>query len=38
MFDLGGIFDGVQSFLSQIFGFYTEIIDLIFGGLLGGIL
>ena len=35
MFDLGGIFAGLQSFLSQIFGFYGEILTFLFGGLLG---
>ncbi len=35
MFDLGGIFEGLQSWLSQIFGFYGEIFSFLFGGLLG---
>lgn len=35
MFDLGSLFEGIQGFLSQIFGFYGDILNLIFGGLLG---
>lgn len=35
MFDLSSLFEGIQGFLSQIFGFYAEIINALFGGLLG---
>lgn len=35
MFDLSSLFDGIQAFVSQIFGFYSDILNAIFGGLLG---
>lgn len=37
MFDLGSIFEGVQSFLSQIFGFYGDILSFLLGPFLGGL-
>ncbi len=37
MFDLGSIFEGIQGFLSQIFGFYGEILSFLLGPLLGGL-
>ena len=37
MFDLSSIFEGIQSFLSQIFGFYGEILSFLLGPFLGGL-